>query len=80
MALEASAREPEPFIDPDNPDVDNMTYEQLMEMGENAGKVCKGYTADIIKSLKPIMWTRGKTKEDSCSICFEDFQVGSKVK
>lgn len=25
--------------DPTNPDVDNMTYEQLLEMGENAGKV-----------------------------------------
>ena len=31
MALEAS--NVEPVHDPDNPDVDNMTYEQLMEMG-----------------------------------------------
>lgn len=28
--------------DPTSPDVDNMTYEQLMELGENAGKVSKG--------------------------------------
>ena len=32
MALEASNQEG-PVNDPDNPDVDNMTYEQLMEMG-----------------------------------------------
>ena len=42
MALEASNQEQ--VIDPSSPDVDNMTYEQLMELGENAGKVSKGYT------------------------------------
>ena len=30
--------------DPDNPDVDRMTYEQLMELGDNAGHVSRGYT------------------------------------
>ena len=35
LALEASNQEQ--VIDPDNPDVDNMTYEQLMELGESAG-------------------------------------------
>ena len=69
-----------PVVDPDNPDVDNMTYEQLMEMGENAGKVNKGYSKAVIASLKPIMWSKGKTNEESCSICFEDFEVGAKVK
>ena len=42
MALEASNQEP--VIDPDNPDVDNMTYEQLMELGENAGEISRGYS------------------------------------
>ena len=28
--------------DPNSPDVDNMTYEQLLEMGDTAGKVSKG--------------------------------------
>ena len=63
MALEASNQEG-PVNDPDNPDVDNMTYEQLMEMGENAGKVNKGYSKAIIDSLKPILWREGKTKEE----------------
>ena len=30
--------------DPSNPDVDSMTYEQLIELGESAGKVSKGCT------------------------------------
>ena len=75
MALEASNQEG-PVNDPDNPDVDNMTYEQLMEMGENAGKVNKGYSQEVINSLKPILWREGKTKEDSCSITFDDFTIG----
>ena len=79
MALEASNQEA-PVNDPDNPDVDNMTYEQLMEMGENAGKVNKGYSKEIIDSLKPILWREGKTKENSCSITFDDFTIGQKVK
>ena len=33
-----------PANDPDNPDVDRMTYEQLMELQENAGHVNRGYT------------------------------------
>ena len=32
--------------DPTCPDVDNMTYEQLMELGENAGKVVLGLKKD----------------------------------
>ena len=31
--------------DPNNPDIDNMTYEQLLEMGDAAGKVSKGLSA-----------------------------------
>lgn len=32
------------MVDPTSPDIDNMTYEQLMELGENAGKVNTGLT------------------------------------
>jgi len=31
--------------DPTSPDVDSMTYEQLLEMGDNAGKVSRGLSA-----------------------------------
>lgn len=49
-------------------------------MQDNAGMVNRGYSKAIIRGLKPIMWAKGKTKESSCSICFEDFQIGAKVK
>ena len=32
----------EEVIDPNNPNVDNMTYEQILELEENSGKVSKG--------------------------------------
>ena len=40
--IEESKEEAVFNLDPTSPDVDNMTYEQLMELGENAGKVSKG--------------------------------------
>ena len=40
--IEESKEEAVLNLDPTRPDVDNMTYEQLMELGENAGKVSKG--------------------------------------
>ena len=42
--IEESKDEAASNLDPTSPDVDNMTYEQLMELGENAGKVSKGLT------------------------------------
>ena len=78
MALEASNQEQ--VIDPNNPDVDNMTYEQLMELGENAGKISRGYTQEQINTIKVIVWREGKSRDTNCSICFEDFVAGRKVK
>ena len=40
--MEESTHESCHNLDPSNPDVDNMTYEQLVEMGETAGKVSLG--------------------------------------
>ncbi len=40
--IEESKEEAVFNLDPTSPDVDNMTYEQLIELGENAGKVSKG--------------------------------------
>ena len=57
-----------------------MTYEQLMELGENAGAVCRGYSAEQIACIPARMWYRGKTKEESCLICMENFESGEKVK
>ena len=42
MAIEESKRDiPE---DPNNPNLDAMTYEELLELEETNGKVCKGLT------------------------------------
>ena len=58
-------------IDPNSPDVDNMTYEQLLEMTENAGKVSKGLSKEKINEIRSFMWIEGRTKSDSCTICME---------
>lgn len=44
QAIEASRGEG----DPNNPNVDNMTYEQLLELENNNGKVSKGLTPACI--------------------------------
>ena len=56
--------------------VDNMTYEQLLKMEEDNGKISKGLTEAEIKLIPQIKWKRKKdttNKEESCSICFDDF-------
>jgi len=50
--------------DPHNPDVDNMSYEQLLEMADNAGKVSKGLAKGQIDALKAFMWIEGRTEYD----------------
>jgi len=67
-------------IDPNSPDVDNMTYEQLLEMTENAGKVSKGLSKEKINEIRSFMWIEGRTKSDSCTICMEKYTSGVKVK
>ncbi len=69
-----------PANDPDNPDVDRMTYEQLMEMQDNAGHVSRGYSKIQIDSITARMWYKGRTKEESCLICMEQFTPGKPVK
>lgn len=56
-----------------NPDTDNMTYEQLIELGDRLGKVSKGMTKEQIALLPSKMWKSSNSKQTSCSICFDDF-------
>lgn len=51
--------------DPNNPDVDHMTYEQLMEMGDNAGHVSRGYTQEEINRIPKKIRDR-HSENDSC--------------
>ena len=53
-----------------------MTYEQLLKLGEDNGKISKGLTKAEIDLIPQIKWKRKKdttNKEESCSICFDDF-------
>jgi Ring finger domain len=61
-------------------DPDNMTYEQLLELGDRLGKVSKGLTKEQIAKIPSKLWRPGVTKQASCSICFEDFTIKNRVK
>ena len=66
---------------PGNPNVDNMTYEQLLELEENNGKVSKGLTPAQIRAIPEKMWmSKHDSVEDQCSICFEKFERRQKIK
>ena len=53
-----------------------MTYEQLMDMGEKAGKVSKGLSKAQIEMIESRVWYRGKTVNDTCPICMDSFVTG----
>ena len=77
QALEASRGE----ADPNNPNTDNMTYEELLQLEDRNGKVCKGLTPAQIRGIKEQTWMKkGDTAEDACSICFDNFERLQKVK
>ena len=67
--------------DPNNPNTDNMTYEQLLELEENNGKVSKGLNQKQIDSIPTKTWFRkSDTSEDTCSVCFDNFEPNQKFK
>ena len=52
-----------------------MTYEELLELETRNGKVSKGLTQVQINSIKEMVWMkRSDTQEESCSICFDNFE------
>ena len=57
------------YQDPTSPDVDRMTYEQLLEMGDSAGSVSKGLSLAQINKIKAIMYVEGNSDTDACTIC-----------
>jgi len=66
----------------DGNDPDSMTYEQLLELGERLGKVQCGLSPTQIAKL-PTRTFRlgfGAKETPSCSVCFEEFESGQKVR
>lgn len=56
--LQRAIEESKNDADPNNPNVDNMTYEQLMELEEANGKVSKGLKSYQIKSIPEHTWMK----------------------
>lgn len=56
------------------PNVDNMTYEELLELEERIGKVSNGLTEEEIKKLKHEKFIKYKYLEDKCIVCQYDFK------
>ena len=40
----------------------------------------RGFSQAQINSIRTKMWLEGRTKDDSCMICFEKFSTGAKYK
>ena len=78
QAIEASRGQD---VDPNNPNPDQMTYEELLELENRNGKVSKGLKQRQIKLIKEKVWMkRSDTGEETCSICFENFEKFQKFK
>ncbi|XP_052185889.1 E3 ubiquitin-protein ligase BIG BROTHER-like [Diospyros lotus] len=65
----------------DNVDPDNMTYEELLELGETVGTQSRGLSQDLI-SLLPVrkfkysFFKRKKLRDERCVICQMEYKRG----
>ena len=64
-ALAASRGDPS---NPPNPDL--MSYEELLQLEDRNGRVCKGLSEEEIAVLEAREWQGRQGEEVSCSICF----------
>ncbi|XP_020241667.1 E3 ubiquitin ligase BIG BROTHER-like [Asparagus officinalis] len=74
---------PEQVIWQDNIDPDNMTYEELLDLGEAVGTQSRGLSQDKI-SLLPVtkykcgFFSRKKSRRERCVICQMDYKRGDR--
>lgn len=69
------------IIDELCPNPDSMSYEQLLNLEDNVGKVSKGLTEQQIDNLPTIKYHQKISKDiDKCIICMEEFKRREKVK
>lgn len=57
-----------------------MTYEQLLELGEQIGTVSRGITQDQIDQIEVIEFNSISFNQESCSICYGEYKQGEKLK
>lgn len=60
--------------------IDNMTYEELLELEEKIGNVSKGLNNVQIKKLPIDLYKKGKYNNDKCIICQYEYKLREKVK
>ncbi|CAH9083014.1 unnamed protein product [Cuscuta epithymum] len=67
----------------DNIDPDNMTYEELLELGETVGTQTRGLSQELI-SLLPVtkfkcgFFSRKRSRKERCVICQMEYKRGEK--
>lgn len=61
------------------PNVDNMSYEELLDLEERMGNVKKGLTKEQIEKLPKDMYVKNKFIEDKCIICQYEFKNYEKL-
>ena len=64
----------------DYPNVDNMSYEELLALEERMGNVNKGLTEETINKIPTEKFSRYKFTDDKCIICQYEFKSNEKVK
>lgn len=62
------------------PNPDNMTYEELLELEDKIGNVCKGLPSEKIKKIKMREYSCKRYKNDKCIICQFEFKENEQVK
>ena len=66
------------------PDPDNMTYEELLELGEKIGSVSRGMDEASKKKIKICRFSKDELgnnfRNSQCIICFVDFIKNEKIK
>lgn len=60
--------------------IDNMTYEELLELEEKIGNVSKGLDNIQIKNIPIDLYKKGKYNNDKCIICQYEYKLREKVK
>ena len=63
----------------DYPNVDNMSYEELLALEERMGNVSKGLTKEQIDKLPKEKFVKKKFTDDKCIICQYEFKSYEKI-
>jgi hypothetical protein len=67
-------------VDDINPD--EMTYEELLELGERIGFVSRGFTEEQIQLIPIVKYKKSHTeiKDEMCSVCQYDYLPGERLR